>query len=63
VAKIPEGPPWTYEIKLDGYRILAVSSADKVTLYSHRGNDLTRRYSVVANDLSYLPNGTVVDGD
>jgi ATP-dependent DNA ligase len=23
VSKIPEGPEWTYEIKLDGYRLRA----------------------------------------
>ena len=40
VAKIPEGPDWTYEIKLDGYRLEAVKSRGKVTLYSRRRNIL-----------------------
>lgn len=26
VTKIPEGPEWTYEIKLDGYRLEAVKT-------------------------------------
>ena len=27
VSKLPEGPDWTYEIKLDGYRLEAVRTA------------------------------------
>jgi ATP-dependent DNA ligase len=27
VSRLPEGPKWTYEIKLDGYRLEAVRSA------------------------------------
>jgi bifunctional non-homologous end joining protein LigD len=26
VSKLPEGPQWVYEIKLDGYRAVAVKS-------------------------------------
>ena len=29
VSKLPEGPEWTYEIKLDGYRLEVVRSAGK----------------------------------
>jgi ATP-dependent DNA ligase len=28
--KLPDGPNWTYEIELDGYRIEAVRRADRV---------------------------------
>jgi ATP-dependent DNA ligase len=33
VSKLPEGPKWTYEIKLDGYRLEVVRSAGRTTLY------------------------------
>jgi bifunctional non-homologous end joining protein LigD len=44
VEKIPEGDNWTYELKLDGYRLQAVKASGKVILYSRRGIDLTKRY-------------------
>jgi bifunctional non-homologous end joining protein LigD len=31
---LPEGPVWAYEVKLDGYRALAVKSIGKVQLRS-----------------------------
>jgi ATP-dependent DNA ligase len=40
VARLPEGPEWTCEIELDGYRLQAVRSADPTTLYSRRQNVL-----------------------
>ena len=42
VAKIPEGSQWTYEIKLDGYRLEVVQEKGRVTLYSRRRNVLHR---------------------
>jgi ATP-dependent DNA ligase len=34
VRTLPEGAEWEYEVKLDGYRLEAVKSGDKVRLYS-----------------------------
>jgi DNA ligase D-like protein (predicted ligase) len=63
VAEIPEGPEWTYEIKLDGYRLQAVRSSDETTLYSRRRNVLNRKFHYVAMALDHLPAGTVLDGE
>jgi ATP-dependent DNA ligase len=63
VTKIPDGPEWTYEIKLDGYRLEAVRSAGKTTLYSRRQNVLNRRFHYIAKALDHLPSGTVLDGE
>jgi ATP-dependent DNA ligase len=60
---IPEGDLWTYELKLDGYRIEAVKTGGKVTLYSRRGTDLSNRFEYVASALASLPDATVSDGE
>lgn len=63
VSKPPEGPGWTYEVKLDGYRLQAVKNKGQVTLYSRRHNDLTRKFGYIAKALDALPDETVVDGE
>jgi ATP-dependent DNA ligase len=63
VGEIPEGDLWTYELKLDGYRAIAVKSGGKATIYSRRGTDLTRRFRSVAEGLASLPDETVIDGE
>jgi ATP-dependent DNA ligase len=57
------GDFWTYELKLDGYRLVAVKTGGKVTLYSRRGTDLSQRFKLVAADLAALPDETVIDGE
>ncbi|MBB5060227.1 ATP-dependent DNA ligase [Granulicella aggregans] len=44
VPLIPEGPEWTYEIKLDGFRLEAVKDASETTLFSRRGNILNQKF-------------------
>jgi ATP-dependent DNA ligase len=63
VSKLPEGAEWTYEIKLDGYRLEAVRNTKEVTLYSRRQNVLNDRFGYIATALEYLPSGTVIDGE
>jgi DNA ligase D-like protein (predicted ligase) len=63
VSKLPEGPQWTYEIKLDGYRLEVVKEKGKVTLYSRRRNVLNQKFGYIAEALKDLPNGTVLDGE
>ena len=36
VPNVPDGPQWVYEIKLDGYRAIAVKSESKLDLFSRR---------------------------
>lgn len=59
----PEGPEWTYEIKLDGYRLEVVRSAGRTTLYSRRRNLLNQRFHYIARALEDLPEGAVIDGE
>ena len=60
---LPEGPEWTFELKLDGYRALAIKTGGKVQIRSRNDNDFTNRYPRVAKALTALPDETVIDGE
>ena len=61
--KLPEGPDWAYEIKLDGYRALAFKTGGKLQLRSRNDNDFALRYPSIAKALAFLPDDTAVDGE
>jgi DNA ligase D-like protein (predicted ligase) len=63
VSKLPQGADWTYEIKLDGYRLEVVRTEKHVTLYSRKRNALNDRFGYIASALEYLPAGTIIDGE
>jgi ATP-dependent DNA ligase len=63
VEKIPEGHVWSYELKLDGYRLVAAKTNGSVMLYSRRGSDLSKRFKQVVSGLASLPEETVIDGE
>ena len=63
VAKLPDGPEWVYEIKLDGYRALAFNSSGKLALYSRNRKSFQRQYRHIFDALHELPQNTVVDGE
>jgi ATP-dependent DNA ligase len=63
VSRLPEGPEWTYEIKLDGYRLEAARSSGRTTLYSRRQNVLDQKFHYIATALGDLPEDTVIDGE
>jgi ATP-dependent DNA ligase len=48
VTKVPEGREWSYEIKLDDYRLEAVKNAGKTTLCSRRCNILNDKFGYIA---------------
>jgi DNA ligase D-like protein (predicted ligase) len=63
VPTLPDGPNWLYEIKLDGYRAIAVKSSGKLNLFSRRRNSFNKQYSLVFEALADLPDNTVIDGE
>ena len=63
MSKLPEGASWIWEIKLDGYRALAVNSPAGLTLFSRNRKSLNRQFPSVVEALADLPKGTVLDGE
>lgn len=57
VSKLPEGPDWTYEVKLDGYRAIGEKSSLRTILYSRNGKNFNKRYPYIAEALGDLPDG------
>jgi bifunctional non-homologous end joining protein LigD len=61
---LPTGAQWTYEVKWDGYRIIAVKDGARVHLISRNEKDLTRDYPTVAAAIAQLkPTHVVLDGE
>src|SRR5216684_3831533 len=60
---LPEAAEWLYELKLDGYRTLAINSAGRVQLRSRNDNDFSVRYPAIVRALASLPCETVIDGE
>jgi DNA ligase D-like protein (predicted ligase) len=63
VTKLPDGLQWIFEIKLDGYRAVAVKADGRVHLFSRRRKSFDRHYPLIVEALGELPEGTVVDGE
>jgi bifunctional non-homologous end joining protein LigD len=62
--KLPEGEPWTYEVKWDGYRALLLKSGDRVRLVSRKENDLTAAYPTIEDAGRRLKAETaILDGE
>ena len=61
--RLPEGPNWLYELKLDGYRAMALKSGGRVQLRSRNDNDFNARYPGLVKALGSMPDETVIDGE
>jgi bifunctional non-homologous end joining protein LigD len=57
-------PDWVFELKYDGYRLIAARGDDEATLISRNGNDLTPTFPEVTRAIRGLPyDGLVLDGE
>jgi len=60
----PRGPGWLYEIKHDGFRIMARRDSAGVRLITRAGNDFSSRFPFIAMAVSKLPvHSCLIDGE
>jgi bifunctional non-homologous end joining protein LigD len=59
----PEGPEWIYELKLDGYRAIAIKTGREIQLRSRNDNDFSSKYPSIVKALASVPDETVLDGE
>ena len=55
---LPEGSKWAYEVKLDGYRALAIKANGRVQLRSRNNKDFNTKYPGITSALGTLPDET-----
>ena len=61
---LPSGERWSYEVKWDGYRTLAVKDGVRVTLYSRNLKDATKQYPAIATAVGAITaKAAILDGE
>lgn len=64
VVQLPRGREWTYEVKWDGYRLIAVKEGPHVRLLSRNQHDMTADFPSIARAVAALPpKRAVFDGE
>lgn len=64
VPTVPSGSEWVHEVKLDGYRIMAVKAGGEVRLFTRNGHDWSDRFGDLAQRIVALsPDDFVLDGE
>lgn len=56
-------PDWTFEVKLDGYRITTIKNGSDVKLLTRANQNYSKYYPVVIEALKELPHDVVLDGE
>jgi bifunctional non-homologous end joining protein LigD len=54
---------WQFEIKWDGFRMVAYCNGEKVNLSSRRNNSLDKRFSSIKMELQRMKLNAVLDGE
>ncbi len=63
VIALPADGKWTFEIKFDGYRCIAVKRGRGITLFSRNEKVLNKRFPKVVEVLASLEGDFVLDGE
>ncbi|HEY3820725.1 MAG TPA: DNA ligase D [Polyangiaceae bacterium] len=63
-AAMPDARDWLFEVKYDGYRLLACKAGGDARLYTRKGNDWTDRFPPIAAAVARLgARECIVDGE
>lgn len=63
IPQLPEGADWQYEVKLDGYRALAIKDKGAARLISRRNNGMNDKFPGVVAALKKIEDGLILDGE
>jgi bifunctional non-homologous end joining protein LigD len=64
VTSLSDPSEWLFEVKYDGYRLLACKAGGEARLYTRRGHDWTDRFGPIASAIARLgARECVVDGE
>ena len=63
VDRLPESRDWLYEIKLDGYRCVAVKGEREAELFSRNRRPFSQAFPQIVRALASIEAGTVLDGE
>jgi len=64
VTSLSDPSGWLFEVKYDGYRLLACKAGDDARLYTRRGHDWTDRFGPIGSAIAKLrARECVVDGE
>lgn len=58
-----DNPDWIFEMKWDGYRMIAEISSGKIELYSRNNQPFTEKFAQIAESLKKFPTSAVLDGE
>jgi len=61
--RLPEGPEWTYQLKWDGYRLIAAIERGQIRLFSKNMRPMNHLYPEIAEAFARLPGTLVLDGE
>jgi bifunctional non-homologous end joining protein LigD len=57
------GEGWIFEVKYDGYRVIATRNRNGTRLYSRNGNDFNQKFTGIAGELAGINTTFVIDGE
>src|SRR5581483_10377270 len=64
VQSVPDQPHWLFELKLDGYRAIAVKAGEKADLFSRYGRSFKERFRHIVSALGTIgADDFVLDGE
>ena len=61
--KIFKDPEWVFELKWDGYRVMANIEDGEVNIYSRNGISYNSKFASIKNALEHIPHNCILDGE